>query len=127
MPLSQPTSQTKKLGMLIRKGREEQGLTLRQLGDKLKVNFSTISYLESGQVQRPAVKMLQGLSRVLEIPLEELYALAGYNRAEGLPELPVYLRSKYGLTPAESAEIEAQFERVANRRQKGGSHAKRTS
>lgn len=127
MPLSDPTSQTKKLGALIRKAREEQGLSLRQLAEKLKVNFSTISYLESGQVQRPAVKMLQGLSRTLDIPLEQLYALAGYNRAEGLPELPVYLRSKYGLTAAEAAEVETQFQRVAQRRQKGGSHAKRAT
>lgn len=127
MPLQQPTSQTKKLGALIRKAREDKGLGIRAVADALKINFSSISYLESGQVQRPAAKTLQGLSRLLEIPLEDLYSLAGYNRAEGLPELPVYLRSKYGLTAAEAAEIEEQFRKVAERKKKGGRHAKRSS
>jgi transcriptional regulator with XRE-family HTH domain len=114
-----PTSQAKKLGALVRKARLNKGLSVRGLAETLGINYSTISYLESGQIERPAAKTLQRLSRALEIPLEDLYALAGYARKEGLPEFPVYLRSKYGLTAAEAAELEEHFSRLRGRK-KGG-------
>lgn len=114
-----PTSQARKLGALVRKARLDKGLSVRALAETLGINYSTISYLESGQIERPAAKTLQRISRALDIPMEDLYALAGYVRKEGLPEFPVYLRSKYGLTTAEASELEKHFRRLRERK-KGG-------
>lgn len=109
-------SKSKQLGSLVRKARLAKGLSVRALGDAIGINYSTISYLESGQIDSPAAKTLQRLSRTLEIPLEDLYALAGYARKEGLPELSVYLRSKYGLTSVEATELQQHFEKLRKRR-----------
>jgi len=122
------TPQSKRLGAMIRKAREKQGMSLRALADVAKVNFAHVSKVEAGYYASPKPEMLQRISRALDIPLEDLYAEAGYARTEGLPTLPVYLRSKYGLTVAEAAEVEAQFRQVAQRRsKKGGGHAKRST
>lgn len=118
MPPKQPTAQSKKLGSLVRKARAAKGLSTRTLAGALRINFSTISYLEAGRVHRPAVQILRGLSRTLDIPLEPLYSLAGYNRPEGLPEFGDYLRSKYGFTDAEAAAIERPFRKLLERRDK---------
>ncbi len=113
-----PTSPAEKLGKLVRKARLSHDLTLRELASELGIDFTTISKLESGKIESPAVGTLQRMSRVLDIPLEDLYALTGNARKEGLPEFPVYLRSKYGLSAAETAELAAMFEKL--RAKKGG-------
>lgn len=118
------TPQSRKLGATIRKARERSGLGLRGLAEMAGINFGTLSKLESGYIAAPDPKILQRIGRALEIPLEDLYALAGYARAEGLPELPVYLRSKYKLTAEQTAELQRTFERITK---KGGRHAKRPS
>lgn len=110
--------EAKKLGELIRAARLDHGLSVRMLAEEIGINFSTISYLESGQIEHPSVDILKGLSKVLSLPLEDLYALAGYARKEGLPEFKVYLRSKYGLTVTDAAELEAHFRRLRNRKAK---------
>lgn len=111
-----PPSKAKQLGKLIRQARYAKGLTTRAVAEAIGINHSTISYLEKGDVDNPTIKTLKGLAGVLEIPLEDLYALAGYARTEVLPSLPIYLRSKYNLSADDVAELEEHFERLKNKK-----------
>lgn len=115
MPPNEVTPQSKKLGALVHAARSAKGMSVRALADRVGVNFSSISYIEAGRVHRPAVRTLQRLSRALEIPLDQLYSLAGYNRPEGLPELRDYLRLKYRLDDEGIAEIEARLKHLTGR------------
>jgi ribosome-binding protein aMBF1 (putative translation factor) len=57
--------------LLIRKRREKLGWTLRVLAEKAQVDESNLSALENGR--RPlGMKMARLLSRLLEIPVEQL-------------------------------------------------------
>lgn len=108
-------SQAEKLGAIVRKGRLAHGYSMRSLAEAVEVDFSTISYLERGAIERPRVEMLWRLSDALDLPLDELYRLAGY-ALEGLPELRVYLRTKYPqLTAAETAELDEHFRRLRDK------------
>jgi len=120
-----PTTNSKRLGEKIRKAREAKGVSVREFSETAGVAFSTLSRLESGLIYRPSTKILQRLSRALDIPLDELYVLAGYAHKEGLPSLPVYLRSKFGLSAAEASELEEHFRRINERRKKGGKDEKK--
>lgn len=113
-----PPSKAKQLGKLIRQARDAKGLTTRALAQAIGMNHSTITYLEQGEVESPAIKTLEALSRVLEIPFDDLFALAGYGRREVMPSLPVYLRSKYNLSAADVAELEEHFEKLRNKKKK---------
>lgn len=111
-----PPSKAKQLGKIVRDARTAKGVSYRTLAESIGVHHTTIARLENGEVESPAVTMLQALSRALEIPLEDLYALAGYARTEVLPSLPVYLRSKYNLSAGDVAELEEHFARLKNKR-----------
>ena len=54
----------------------------------------------------------------MEIPVHDLYSLAGYAQPETMPSLPVYLRSKYNLSAADVAELEEHFEKLKNKKKK---------
>ena len=111
-----PTAKAKQLGKLVRDGRVAKGLSFRTLATLIGVHHSTLAYLEKGEIDSPAVAILQALSEKLELPLEDLYALAGYARTEVLPSLPIYLRSKYNLSAKEVAELEAHFDRLKTKK-----------
>jgi transcriptional regulator with XRE-family HTH domain len=113
-----PPSKAKQLGKLIRQARDAKGLTTRALAQAIGINHSTITYLEKGEVESPGIKTLEALSKALEIPFDDLYALAGYGRREVMPSLPVYLRSKYNLSSADVAELEEHFEKLRTKKKR---------
>lgn len=113
-----PRSKAKQLGKKIRDAREAKGLSLRALEAESGVNYSTISYLEKGDFDSPSPKILESLSEALDLSLEDLYSVVGYTRPSALPSLPVYLRSKYGLSAADAAELEEHFEKLKNKKKK---------
>ena len=76
---------------------------------------AVISRGRAARCSRPALRTLQRLGCVLDIPLEQLYTLAGYNRSEGLPELREYLRMKYHLSEEGINAVQEAFHSVARR------------
>ena len=50
---------TTKVGELIKKGREEKNLSMRQLAELAKVSHSDISRIESGEREVPNPKILR--------------------------------------------------------------------
>jgi transcriptional regulator with XRE-family HTH domain len=103
------------LAALIRDRRTALGLTMQQLADRVGVTKSNVHYWESGE-GAPKAALLEPLSQALEVSYEDLFALAGVARPDGLPTLTPYLRAKYRELPDEAlAEAEAFFRDLESR------------
>ncbi len=112
-----------KLGAYVRKARQTAGLTLRELATRARLDYSMLSYIEAGQVDRPAPDKLIRLAAALGVEAEELLGRAGHLKRATLPEMPVYLRAKYGMSAEAVAEAEAFFAELHAK--EGGRRAKR--
>lgn len=114
----------KELGTLIHELRAERGLDLRSLAELCGVPAGTISRIENGLIAEPSPAKLQAIAQALEASLDDLYAAAGYTVPGGLPEMKLYLRAKYDVTPKVAKELEDYF-RKRIEKEKGGRHGKR--
>jgi len=123
------TENAKQLGEVIRERRHAKGLSLERLADQIGMTHSSISRIETGKFEAPRPDKLGQLAAALDVPYEELFALAGYATPAGLPEPAPYLRAKYRHLPDEAlaeaetffAELEARYEKTP----KGGRRGKR--
>lgn len=115
-----------KLGEFLRNERKTRGLTLRGLATTAGVDYSWLGRLENGQYESPDPRALYKLARALDIEVNELYLLAGYSSADGLPRFDLYLRSKYDLPDDAVAQLNAHFELINEKYQskQGDTHDK---
>lgn len=113
-------TQAQELGDVIKKARLAKGLSLRDVERESGVHFSMIGYIENGKRLRPRPDVLKRIAKVIDVPFAQLHALIG--SSQGLPELPVYLRAKYGLSPDAASELDQHFRRIRerDRKNKGG-------
>ena len=57
----------------LKEKRKEKGMTAKEVSDKLNISESYYSYIESGERQKKMdVTLVQKLSTVLDIPVEEI-------------------------------------------------------
>ena len=70
---------TEELGRAIRRRREEQGLSLRDVADETSVSASTLSRIENG-TGKPDAENIARLTSWLKMPMERIMAV---RRAEG--------------------------------------------
>ena len=70
---------TTELGELIKRKREELGISQRTLAREVNMDCAEVSRIESGKRQKPNILYLKGISEILNISLVELMKLAGYN------------------------------------------------
>jgi transcriptional regulator with XRE-family HTH domain len=110
-----PSKRAKALGRLIKKNRLAKGLTLRAAADQMSYDHSYIGRLEAGDYESPSPKLLKAVARVLAIPIEDLYALAGYQVEDRLPELGPYLRAKYDLPDEAVERLDEYFQMLKER------------
>jgi transcriptional regulator with XRE-family HTH domain len=66
-----------KFGTKLRELRKAAGLTLRDLAEKVEVNFSYLSKIENGVLPPPSEKVVRQLAAALNYDKDELLALAG--------------------------------------------------
>jgi transcriptional regulator with XRE-family HTH domain len=107
--------EAKKFGRFIADARKARGLTMQAVADAVGLSKSAIFYIEQGRFEAPRVPNLQKLARALEVPVEDLYARAGYTMPEQLPELVPYLRAKYDLPAKAVDELGKYFEQIQTR------------
>jgi transcriptional regulator with XRE-family HTH domain len=62
-----------RVGQRLRQARDDQGLSLRALAERIGVSASLISQVERGQVM-PSVSTLYGIVRELDLSMDELFA-----------------------------------------------------
>lgn len=65
-----------KFGQRLRELRKAKGMTQRELADKVGINFTYLSKLETGVMPRPGEKIILALAKVLDADLDELFGLA---------------------------------------------------
>ncbi len=101
----------------LRNRRQELGLSLVDLEQRTGLHNSRLSRWERGIEMPDRVERLSQLARGLDVPVADLYALAGVELPTELPTLRPYLRSKYGdsLPTAALAEIARYGDYVASR------------
>lgn len=111
---TEPTADLGGLATTIRDAREEAGLSIRRLAERVGIHHAGLARIEQGE-QRPTLKTVQTIASALELDEADLAALAGYRLPSGLPSLPVYLRTKYRLSNETAAQLEADVQRLAER------------
>ncbi|MFN3432567.1 MAG: helix-turn-helix domain-containing protein [Candidatus Sericytochromatia bacterium] len=76
------TASSSAFGRLLRAWRKREGLTLRDLADRVPFSYSHLSRMESGDRNPPARRGVIQLAQALSGNVDELLAMAGY-AAEG--------------------------------------------
>ena len=107
------TDSHQRLSELVRARRLEMGMTPLQLSHESGVDGARISRIEAG-LKIPAPETLAALAPVLQLPLEELYAAAGYP-VPALPPLRPYLRRAYNVPERAAEEIERYLHELSAR------------
>jgi transcriptional regulator with XRE-family HTH domain len=102
------------LGEFVRARRQSMDLSLADAATASDLDPSYWNKLENGHYQSPAPQHLQTIARVLDVPTEDLYGLAGYDIPERLPSFKPYLRAKYDLPPEAIADLERYFDMLRN-------------
>jgi transcriptional regulator with XRE-family HTH domain len=100
------------LGQYLEQGRQNAGLSLRQLAAASDIPMSTVNRLLKDEVESPSAEHLQQLANVLELDPAEVFAFIGVTPPQGLPSVAPYLRAKYKLSGDALSEAEQQLRRI---------------
>ena len=102
--------------------RAELGLSMEDIAKHVGIAKSNLYNYEHGDVLPKAGKM-QALAAALDVSYEDLLAVAGVARPEGLPTITPYLRAKYRDLPDEAVAEAEQFFAELQQRYGGGGNA----
>lgn len=91
------------LGDVIRKAREERGISQRELASKVNVSYSTISRIELGDTIVPVNSTLRAIAEALSIDYNYLLALNGQVPDE--PEVRMIQRASRSMTKAQKEKM----------------------
>jgi transcriptional regulator with XRE-family HTH domain len=110
------------LGHYLQQRRREAGFTVRGLARAAGIDATGISRLEHGENEAPLPETLAKLARVLEVDVNDLYVLAGYQTSLYLPSFQPYLRERYNLSTEAVDQLASIFDLILERdlRQRGG-------
>ena len=89
------------LGVLLRRRREELGLTRQAVADDTGLSYAYLSQLESGAKSRPSEEVLDALAHVLRLPLRALLDRTGGGGTD-----PSRRRSSKAGRPRSSGELQ---------------------
>jgi transcriptional regulator with XRE-family HTH domain len=113
--------QARNLGRLIRQCREKRGLGIRGLEAASGVNVSSIVSLERGDILTPQPDTLKALAAALDVPVSDLFTVAGWLPAGELPTLKPYLRAKYRQLDEQAiTDLERYAEKLAEKHGRSG-------
>src|SRR5437867_2497795 len=66
------------VGEVLRRRREELGVTLREVEDKIAISNAYLSQLENGKISRPSPSVLRKLADFYKVSYARLMELAGH-------------------------------------------------
>jgi transcriptional regulator with XRE-family HTH domain len=97
---------TSPLGEFIRRQRELQDLSMRQLADLVGISNPYLSQIERG-IRRPSAEILQQLAAALRISVETMYVHAGFlqPRHDAAPSVPEAIEADAKLTPEQKSAL----------------------
>lgn len=91
------------LGGYVKRLRQEQKLSVRGLASKAGLDSGELSRIENG-TRHPRPDKLKALATALDVPLADMFAMAGYTIPYDLPSMAPYLRARYGHLPEETLD-----------------------
>jgi transcriptional regulator with XRE-family HTH domain len=97
------------LGTFIRSRRQAVGWSLDDLEIATGLDDAYLGRIERGEIKRPDAGKLARIATALDLPLADIYALAGYTPARRLPTFRRYFRAKYHLPPEAIEQLEGYF------------------
>jgi transcriptional regulator with XRE-family HTH domain len=104
------------LGEYLRQQREAKGVSARSLATIVGVDIAQIVRLEQGVVASPKADVLAAIAEYLDLPLADMFGLAGYTLPTELPSFKPYMRAKYREFPDDAVEeLERFFTRLAKK------------
>lgn len=110
------TSSIQRMAKLIRKRREQTGMSAAELARRADANKSTITRLEAGLIPNPRPETLKAVARALDLPASDLLASANYLDRDDVPSLMPYLRTRYGyMSDSAQKEIERSVRDIVAR------------
>lgn len=97
-------------GSTIRSSRKSQKISLRALAQKVGINFTYLSKIESGELAPPAEDKILSLARELSLDADELFRLANRVPSELTgavlrPQMPRILRATKELSNEQVNEM----------------------
>ncbi len=104
--------ETREFGARLRELRTQAGLNQRELADKVGVNFTYLSKIESGVMPPPSEKVILRLAEVLNADRDELMTLAG----KIPPDIVQILKNREALQLLRSRRAQ-QKSRAANKKE----------
>src|SRR5918912_3792664 len=103
----------KSFGQWLRQRRQDAGLGTTELAKRTGITDGTITRLEQGFIATPDPRKLSRIAEALDIPLADIYGMAGDGAPKQLPSFRPYLRSKYrDLPPEVAADLSRAVEGV---------------
>jgi transcriptional regulator with XRE-family HTH domain len=108
--------QARQLAALLRRSREQLGLSAHEVARRAGVNVGTVTRIELAQIPSPRPENLAAIGQVLGIPAADLFAVARWVPSGELPTLKPYLRAKYhDMSEGEMADVEAYVTKLAKK------------
>lgn len=92
---------TPRFGEYIRQLRKKRKLSARGLGNMAGLSSGELSRLENGK-RSPQPDTLKALARTLDVPVADMFSMAGYTIPYDLPSMAPYLHARYGHLPEET-------------------------
>jgi len=109
-------------GERLRHLRLQQGLSQRKLAEKVNINFTYLSKIETGKMSPPAQDTIQRLAEALDADADELLVIAGRvpddvkDVVTGSRELPAFLREIQDLDQEEIEELKQKAQEIKRQR-----------
>ncbi|MBV7699916.1 helix-turn-helix domain-containing protein [Streptomyces sp. TRM70350] len=106
------TQDTKKqFGEYLKSLRNARKLGVRELARKANLDAGGITRIEHGKIS-PTLDTLKALGVALEVPLSDLFAMAGYVIPSDLPSMSTYLRTRYDLSEDAIASVDEYVQKL---------------
>lgn len=104
-------TRTPSLRAFVRTRRKQLGLSAYAAAQRAGLHRSYWSKLEGGEYEAPNPKTLAGIATALDVPIEQLYEIVGYETtSQSLPSFRPYLRARYHLPHQAVVELERYFD-----------------
>jgi transcriptional regulator with XRE-family HTH domain len=94
------------LGEVLKRKREELGLSLREVEQRTGVSNAYLSQVENRKITQPSPTILRKLSDAYVLSFDRLMLLAGHPITGGNGQSPVFFRTSRGLEEVTKAEEE---------------------
>lgn len=100
-----------KFGEYLKGLRQSKHLGVRELARRASLDAGGITRIEQGKIS-PTLDTLKALGIALEVPLSDLFAMAGYVIPSDLPSMSTYLRTRYALSEDAIASVDEYVQKL---------------